>query len=176
MKRLFALLLIASCLPAATLHDRDFTDEANKMQHRTIADFDLIPGTSEGQMLYWDVDTWQFSDVSKLFWDEDSSVLMVNELSLTTKLDISDYTNLTATSPIDLTGDNLSFVASAIPSDPTTTGLEGQMAWDENYYYICVSTNTWRRVAISDWTPAARLLLETGDKLLLESGDNALQE
>lgn len=31
-------------------------------------------------------------------------------------------------------------------------GVAGQYAWDENYLYLCVATNTWKRVALSSWS------------------------
>lgn len=35
------------------------------------------------------------------------------------------------------------------PSSGTDTGTAGQLAWDANFLYICVSTNLWKRVALS---------------------------
>ena len=31
------------------------------------------------------------------------------------------------------------------------TGEEGEICWDANYIYVCVGTDTWRRVAIATW-------------------------
>lgn len=31
------------------------------------------------------------------------------------------------------------------------TGTEGEICWDANYIYICVGTDTWKRVAIATW-------------------------
>jgi hypothetical protein len=30
----------------------------------------------------------------------------------------------------------------------TATGTAGQTSFDSNYFYICIATNTWRRVAL----------------------------
>ena len=38
-----------------------------------------------------------------------------------------------------------------VPTSTTSTGIEGQIAFDVNYLYICVDTNTWRRVGLSTW-------------------------
>ena len=35
------------------------------------------------------------------------------------------------------------------PSDSSAAGLKGQFFADENYFYICIADNTWRRVALS---------------------------
>ncbi len=39
----------------------------------------------------------------------------------------------------------------AVPASAGDSGLAGQIAFDSNYLYICVNTNTWRRVAIASW-------------------------
>ena len=33
----------------------------------------------------------------------------------------------------------------------TATGTEGEICWDADYIYICVGTDTWKRVAIATW-------------------------
>ena len=37
------------------------------------------------------------------------------------------------------------------PSSASDTGTTGQIRYDSNYIYVCVATNTWKRVAISTW-------------------------
>jgi sugar lactone lactonase YvrE len=37
------------------------------------------------------------------------------------------------------------------PASASATGTAGQIAWDANYIYVCVTTNTWKRTAISSW-------------------------
>ena len=39
----------------------------------------------------------------------------------------------------------------AAPSTATSSGTAGQMAFDSGFFYVCVATNTWRRVAIAAW-------------------------
>lgn len=38
------------------------------------------------------------------------------------------------------------------PASATATGTIGQTAYDTNYFYVCIATNTWKRVALSAWT------------------------
>jgi hypothetical protein len=38
-----------------------------------------------------------------------------------------------------------------VPANASSSGEQGDVAWDANYIYICVSNNTWKRVAISTW-------------------------
>ena len=35
------------------------------------------------------------------------------------------------------------------PPASASTGTQGQIAWDSNYVYVCIETNTWARAALS---------------------------
>ena len=37
------------------------------------------------------------------------------------------------------------------PSSSGAPGQTGEMAWDDNYVYICVAPNTWKRSALGSW-------------------------
>lgn len=37
------------------------------------------------------------------------------------------------------------------PATATSTGRKGDTAFDANYFYVCVATNTWKRAALSTW-------------------------
>jgi hypothetical protein len=39
----------------------------------------------------------------------------------------------------------------AVPATATSTGTAGQVAYAAGFLYVCVATNTWRRVALSSW-------------------------
>jgi hypothetical protein len=39
----------------------------------------------------------------------------------------------------------------AVPSTATSTGTAGQLAYASGFLYVCVATNTWKRVALSSW-------------------------
>jgi len=41
--------------------------------------------------------------------------------------------------------------STAAPSTATSTGTAGEIRYDAQYIYICVATDTWKRVAISTW-------------------------
>lgn len=38
-----------------------------------------------------------------------------------------------------------------VPASATSAGIQGQIAEDDNFFYVCIATNTWKRVAISTW-------------------------
>lgn len=41
--------------------------------------------------------------------------------------------------------------ASGTPSTSSASGTTGQMLWDNNYIYLCVSPNTWKRSSLNSW-------------------------
>ena len=47
--------------------------------------------------------------------------------------------------------DDSSEYLSKTPSSASDTGKAGQIAWDSDYIYICVATNTWKRAELSTW-------------------------
>lgn len=52
----------------------------------------------------------------------------------------------------DITVRNLRMSApTLVPASASATGEEGQIAWDADYVYVCVSTNTWKRTPLSTW-------------------------
>lgn len=48
-----------------------------------------------------------------------------------------------------LEADKLEWVA--VPASATATGTAGQVAYESGFFYICVATDTWERVAIATW-------------------------
>jgi len=58
------------------------------------------------------------------------------------------------TSPIaklDVNSDILRLRTAKTPASASATGNQGDICWDSDYIYICVATNTWKRVAIGTW-------------------------
>ena len=37
------------------------------------------------------------------------------------------------------------------PASATAPGNQGEIAWDDNYIYVCVAANTWKRTALTSW-------------------------
>lgn len=46
---------------------------------------------------------------------------------------------------------NSVIVGSLPPASAAATGTVGTITFDANYIYVCVATNTWKRVAIATW-------------------------
>jgi hypothetical protein len=39
----------------------------------------------------------------------------------------------------------------AVPPTSSSACAAGSWSMDSTYYYLCISANTWRRVAMSSW-------------------------
>ena len=52
---------------------------------------------------------------------------------------------------LDINGDTIRLRSQRTIPASNTFGEAGEICYDQNYIYICVATDTWRRVAISSW-------------------------
>lgn len=57
----------------------------------------------------------------------------------------------TPTAGVDIGGDMLRVRTAKTPASATAAGNAGEFCWDSGYLYICIATNTWRRVAHATW-------------------------
>ena len=78
------------------------------------------------------------------------SLQLVNSTNLT----VDGSVGIGTTSPtqsLDIDSDSIRLRQSKTPSSASDTGKAGQIAWDNEYIYVCVANNTWKRVALSTW-------------------------
>jgi hypothetical protein len=52
---------------------------------------------------------------------------------------------------LDINSNKIRLRNAKTPTSATDTGNTGDIAWDSNFIYVCVATNTWKRVAIATW-------------------------
>ncbi len=52
---------------------------------------------------------------------------------------------------LDIASDAIRIRNSSTPSSATDYGFPGEIRLDANYIYVCVATDTWKRVALSSW-------------------------
>jgi hypothetical protein len=52
---------------------------------------------------------------------------------------------------LDVNGNSIRVRTANTPSSAGDLGAQGEIRWDADYIYICVATDTWKRVAISTW-------------------------
>ena len=58
--------------------------------------------------------------------------------------------NISCQGTIEIFGNLISHV-SYVPETSESTGDTGQIVWDDNYIYVCVATNTWKRASLATW-------------------------
>ena len=76
--------------------------------------------------------------------------------SLTEKIRLNAYGKFgigtkTPTALLDVASDILRLRTAKTPASAAAAGNAGDICWDANYIYVCVSTNTWKRSAIATW-------------------------
>jgi len=88
IKKLLIILFLVTTCDATLIFDRDIYKIGDKKYHRSIMDLFLLPGTADGQLLYWDATTsaWLASDVTKLKWDDVADILLAQELIVKDKI------------------------------------------------------------------------------------------
>lgn len=60
------------------------------------------------------------------------------------------------------------------PASPTSTGVQGQIAWDADYFYVCTTTDTWKRVAIATWGFAGDTMVYEDDNTMVYEDGNTM--
>jgi hypothetical protein len=53
--------------------------------------------------------------------------------------------------PLDINGNRLRIRTARTITNSDDNGEVGEISWDANYLYVCVSTDSWKRVALSTW-------------------------
>lgn len=51
----------------------------------------------------------------------------------------------------DDTMQNTAFKWSSVPANSSANGVQGEIAYDSNYVYVCVTTNTWKRLSLGSY-------------------------
>ena len=59
--------------------------------------------------------------------------------------------NITATATLDVDSDIFRTRTAKTPASAGAAGNTGDRAWDANFFYLCIATNSWRRTAHNVW-------------------------
>jgi len=91
------------------------------------------------------------------FAEVEGSIVDASDTTEDGKLDLKVQAAGTLTSMAAITAANITLGARPIiptltPASATAAGIAGEVAWDANYIYVCIATNTWKRVAIGTWS------------------------
>lgn len=61
------------------------------------------------------------------------------------------FTGLTQCEQLSVAADTIRIQTPKTPTAANAPGSQGQIAWDTNYLYVCIATNTWRRTPLTSW-------------------------
>ncbi|MFM1655318.1 hypothetical protein ACI7RC_24960 [Brevibacillus sp. B_LB10_24] len=64
------------------------------------------------------------------------------------------YVGINTTTPerrLDVNDNRIRVRSSYTPASSSAEGKQGDIAWDENYLYVCVKDNNWKRMPLSSW-------------------------
>lgn len=63
----------------------------------------------------------------------------------------TDSPDLSSGTGIHCAGSTFRIATSRTPESASATGNTGEICWDSTYLYVCIATNTWRRIAHATW-------------------------
>lgn len=86
--------------------------------------------------------------------------------------DSPTFTDVTATGTITT---DIFIVGSNAPAHEADTGTVGTITYDSNYIYVCVATDTWKKVAIATWTLNI-MIYEDSNTMIYEDGNTMQYE
>jgi hypothetical protein len=78
-----------------------------------------------------------------------SNILDVNAQDSNIEIGVSRSNAVTT--GIIITHDTIRQPVARTPASASATGDVGEMCWDSTYFYRCVATNTWKRIALATW-------------------------
>ena len=98
---------------------------------------------SEGPVPIYDTSI----DINKLIYFENNNGKITNSNISITNENLSDINTLSCNKIIS----NQLNINTPPPTNSTSIGVKGDIAWDDGYIYICVSNNNWKRTQLNSW-------------------------
>lgn len=78
---------------------------------------------------------------------------------------------------LTITGDEINIGTAQTPASPSATGTQGDIGWDSDYVYVAVSTDTWKRVALSTWGFSGdTMIYEDTNTMVFEDGNTMVYD
>jgi hypothetical protein len=113
----------------------------------SAASFDYNASNGGARILAWGA-SGTVSPIS--FWSGSGALGAAERLRIDGSGNVGIATNA-PTQKLDINDDSIRVRTAKTPASATATGTQGQIAWDADYVYVCVATDTWKRTAISTW-------------------------
>ena len=84
---------------------------------------------------------------NNLYFQNTSNKLIIANSETNTPLIYGEFDN----GLLKVNGKLLLQKNNGVPASSTSTGIQGQLAFDDEYFYICVQNNIWKRFLLSTW-------------------------
>jgi hypothetical protein len=55
------------------------------------------------------------------------------------------------TDTLDINSNSIRIRSSNTPPSNTAIGVPGRICWDSDYLYVCIATDTWKRILMNSW-------------------------
>ena len=63
----------------------------------------------------------------------------------------TEVAKFTSAGNFSIVGNTVNIPNTRTPASAAAPGTKGDICWDTSYIYVCVATDTWKRVAIATW-------------------------
>jgi hypothetical protein len=93
----------------------------------------------------------KLNSATKIKYYDAAGVLQTSPTANVTLIGIPVDEGGTGATTVDGARTNFRLGINQTPASAAATGVAGTIAWDSNYIYVCVATDTWKRVAIATW-------------------------
>jgi hypothetical protein len=91
------------------------------------------------------------SQNSSQVYSDPTQIIFNSGGTLTGSSNLTYDGDILITNGLKISGDTLNITENRTIINSTDTGEKGEICWDENYIYVCIDTNTWKRTSIADW-------------------------
>ena len=78
---------------------------------------------------------------------------------------------LTVNGNLVVDNNSIQVTTAKTPTSSYDTGNEGEFAWDSDYVYVCVATNTWKRSTLTLWGLPAETVIYAGEDVIYAGED-----
>jgi hypothetical protein len=143
-------------------------DAVAALEHGTEQAVVTVAATDDVGNNYWEIKMEASTNSAKIFIDDINRILFLAEptsVSVSTAVLIADSDKTHTSGPlvqfknnnadrflVNFDGRIITQGGTAItPANASATGAAGTILWDSGFIYVCVSANTWKRVAIATW-------------------------
>lgn len=72
---------------------------------------------------------------------------------------------------VNLSGDHINIATTKTPSSGSDTGTAGDVGWDSDYLYVCIITDTWKRVKLTSWPSPSENVTYAGEDVIYAGED-----